>query len=291
MRTARPLIAAIVVLTLSFSETSGADFKAGAAMRVITPNPLLPVSGGVGEPNPATEKRGELTARAMVFSDGETTLAVVGIDVLGFPAVLGDRVRKLVPRLPGENILIGASHTHSAPDCYGFPLPSGGSTGDLKYMQSVCEKAAEAVNEALGSLQPATLKIASDKAAERIAYNYYAPQLYDPRMAVIQTQSRDGKVIGTLVNYAIHPEVLGSDAGVTSPDCIGPMCDQIEEQMGGMALFVNGAQGGMVTADSRDRSKPGDIRNAVWPNLRTWDECLRIGHLMAKEAESCPSNV
>jgi len=90
MRTALPLIAAIVVLTLSLSETNGADFRAGAAMRVITPNPLLPVSGGVGEPNAVTEKRGELTVRVMVFADEQTTVAVVGIDVLGFPSVLGN---------------------------------------------------------------------------------------------------------------------------------------------------------------------------------------------------------
>ena len=110
-------------------------------------------------------------------------------------------------------------------------------------MQWVCERAAEAVNAAIDDLQPATLKIASDKAAERIAYNYYAPQLYDRRMAVIQALTPEGKVIGTLVNYAIHPEVLGSDAGIISPDCIGPMCDQIEERLGGIAIFMNGAQG------------------------------------------------
>ena len=261
------------------------EFRSGAAMRVITPDPLLPVSGGVGEPQATTEKRGELTARAMVFSDGTTTIAVVGIDVLGFPSVLGDRVRKLVPRLPAENILIGATHTHSAPDCYGFPLPSGKFTGDLNFMQSVCEKAAEAVNEAIDKLQPATLKTAVDKAAEGIAYNYYAPQLYDRRMGVMQTVGADGKVIGTLVNYAIHPEVLGSEVGIVSPDCIGPMYDQIEQKLGGVAVFMNSAQGGMVTADNRDRSQPGDIRNAVWPDQRSWTECLRIGHLMADEAE------
>ncbi len=254
-------------------------------MRLITPDPLLPVSGGVGEPKAATQKRGELTARAMVFSSGETTIAVVGIDALGFPSVLGDRIRKLVPQLPAENILIGATHTHSAPDCYAFPLPSGGSTGDLNYMQSVCEKAAEAVNEALDKLQPATLRINSDKAAERIAYNYYAPQLYDRRMGVIQTLTPDGKVIGTLVNYAIHPEVLGSDSGIASPDCIGPMCDQIEGRLGGVAMFMNSAQGGMVTADNRDFSQPGDPLKDVTPDTRSWDECLRIGHLMASEAE------
>ena len=275
-----------VLLPILFGSTAECgEFRSGAAMRIVTPDPLLPVSGGVGEPQATTEKRGELTARAMVFSDGTTTIAVVGIDVLGFPSVLGDRVRKLVPRLPAENILIGATHTHSAPDCYGFPLPSGKFTGDLNFMQSVCEKAAEAVNEAIDKLQPATLKTAVDKAAEGIAYNYYAPQLYDRRMGVMQTVSTDGKVIGTLVNYAIHPEVLGSDVGIISPDCIGPMYDQIEQKLGGIAVFMNSAQGGMVTADNRDLSQPGDIRNAVWPDQRTWTECLRIGHLMADEAE------
>jgi hypothetical protein len=104
-------------------------------------------------------------------------------------------------------------------------------------------------------------------------------------MGVMQTVGADGKVIGTLVNYAIHPEVLGSDVGIISPDCIGPMYDQIEHKLGGVAVFMNSAQGGMVTADNRDLSQPGDIRKAVWPDQRTWDECLRIGHLMADEAE------
>jgi len=278
-------IVTVLLPILLGSTAECGEFRSGAALRIITPNPLLPVSGGVGEPQATTEKRGELTARAMVFSDGTTTIAVVGIDVLGFPSVLGDRVRKLVPRLPGENILIGATHTHSAPDCYGFPLPSGKFTGDLNFMQSVCEKAAEAVNEAIDKLQPATVKTAVDKAAEGIAYNYYAPQLYDRRMGVMQTVGADGKVIGTLVNYAIHPEVLGSDVGIISPDCIGPMYDQIEQKLGGVAVFMNSAQGGMVTADNRDLSQPGDIRNAVWPDQRSWTECLRIGHLMADEAE------
>lgn len=270
---------------VSMNRLNAAEFKSGASSRIITPDPLLPVSGGVGDPNATSEKRGDLTVRVLVVSDGDSTVAITGIDVLGFPSVLGDRVRLMVPRLPPENILIGATHTHSAPDCYGFPLPSGGFTGDLKFMQMVCEKAAEAINEAIDNLESATLRVAVDKAADGIAYNYYAPQLFDPRMAVIQTRNSDGAVIGTLVNYALHPEVLGSEAGILSPDCIGPMYDQIEERLGGVAIFMNGAQGGMVTADNRDLTQRGDIRKAVWPDQRTWTECLRIGRLMADEAE------
>ncbi|MBS1749299.1 MAG: hypothetical protein JST63_05305, partial [Bacteroidetes bacterium] len=48
------------------------DFKAGAAVRVITPDPLLPVSGGIGTPKPATIKQGDLYARALVLEKGNT---------------------------------------------------------------------------------------------------------------------------------------------------------------------------------------------------------------------------
>jgi hypothetical protein len=77
------------------------------------------------------------------------------------------------------------------------------------------------------------------------------------------------------VNYAIHPEVLGPDAGILSPDLVGPLHDRIREGGGGLGIFMNSAQGGMVTADTR--TPDGGERN-------TWEECVRIGHLLADEA-------
>jgi hypothetical protein len=266
------------------SSTAQADVQVGAAVRVITPDPLLPVSGGMGAPNPAKEKRGELTARALVLRKGNATVAVVALDLLGFPSVLGNRVRERVKGIPGDNILIGSTHTHSAPDCYAFPDGRGGHTGDLNYMDFVCSKAAEAVNAALNQLQPASIRVATGEARGKIAYNYYAPDLYDRRMGVIQAANSEGKVIATLVNYAIHPEVLGDKLGVCSPDLIGPLCEKIEQQTGGTAIFVNGAQGGMVTADNRDLNKPRDPQGGYWSDSRNWDECQRIGGLMADEA-------
>ena len=131
---------------------------AGAGKRIITPNPLLPISGGMGPTHPATDKRGELTARAVYFRRGDVAIAIVSLDLLGFPSVLADRVRARVPRIPGLNIIVGSTHTHSAPDCYAFPDGAGGHTGDLQYMDRVCVLAAEAVNEAIDSAQPAHLR-------------------------------------------------------------------------------------------------------------------------------------
>ncbi len=264
--------------------TARAELQVGAAVRVITPNPLLPVSGGIGTPKPAREKRGELTARAIVFRKGDVSLAVVSLDLLGFPSVLGDRVCAKVSRIPPKNILIGSTHTHSAPDCYAFPDGKGGHTGDLPYMDFVCRQAAAAINEAIDHLQPAWIKVATGEARGKIAYNYYAPDLYDRRMSVVQALSPQGKTIATLVNYAIHPEVLGNDVGILSPDLIGPLCERIESQAGGIALFMNGAQGGMITADNRNLDQPSDPRHAYWADSRSWKECLRIGQLMADEA-------
>src|SRR4051794_30021380 len=104
------LVVGVCAALPSPGPAAGAEFRAGAAMRVITPDPLLPVTGGMGAPKPARETRGALTARAVVFRKGRVTVGVVALDLLGFPSVLGDRVRARVPGIPAENILIGSTH-------------------------------------------------------------------------------------------------------------------------------------------------------------------------------------
>lgn len=258
-----------------FVFSAQAEFRAGIAVRVVTPEPLLPVSGGVGPSKAVQEKKGDLTVRAFVLADDTMKIAVVSADFLGFPSALGNKVRAQVKSVPAENILIGATHTHSAPDCYGFPDGKGGTGADLKYLDSVCRRMAEAINEAVDHLQPARLKIATGDAKGKIAYNHYAERLYDPRCHVIQATGSDGKVIATLVNYAVHPEVLGSERGICSPDLIGPLYERLQEKGGGVGIFMNSAQGGMVTADNRGPNGK---------DVRTWEECERIGHLLADEA-------
>ncbi|MFT4636877.1 MAG: hypothetical protein ACI8T1_000185 [Verrucomicrobiales bacterium] len=211
----------------------------------------------------------------MVIERGHTRVAIVAVDFLGFPSVLGDKVRALVADIPENHILIGASHTHSAPDCYGVPGEDGKSGCDLQYLDRVCALIAKALLEALDSLAPATLKIGTGEAKGKIAFNYYADELYDPRCSVIQAIGINDNIIGILVNYAIHPEVLGPKQGVVNPDLIGPLRDRIETETQGMAMFINGPQGGMVTAD---------VRRPDGAHEQTWEECQRIGDLLVREA-------
>jgi hypothetical protein len=267
----------LVFLLLAGMGSLLAEFRAGVAVRVVTPDPLLPVTGGVGASSPVTRKIGDLTVRALVLSNDGVNVAIVSADFLGFPAVLGNKVRRQVSRIPADNILIGATHTHSAPDTYGFPDSKGNIASDLKYLDMVCSRMAEAINEALDKLQPAILKIATGEAKGKIAYNAYAEQLYDPRCHVLQAIGSNGKAIATLVNYAVHPEALGPDRGILSPDLIGPLYERIAQNGGGIGIFMNSAQGGMVTAD---------CRGPDGKDIQTWEECVRIGYLLADEANA-----
>ncbi len=272
------------VLFLCFSvfavgKNKGKDMLyVGSAKKIVTPDPLLPVSGGVGTPEPAEKKIGDLFARAMVMKKGDVSVAIVSLDFLGWSSALADKIRAKVPQIPPENILVGVTHTHSAPETYGFVDEKGNCSADLKYLDWVCQQAGEALNEAYKNMKPAYLKIVMGEVKGKIAYNYYADELYDRRCSVLQAISAEkkteGKPIVTLVNYAIHPEIIGDSQKILSPDLCGPLYDKIETETGGMAIFMNSAQGGMVTADCRGPN--GDIQ--------TWEECIRIGELLASEA-------
>ncbi len=265
----------ILILLFSIS-TYLQQLKAGAAVKDITPEMPTMVSGGAGAPSPATKLFGHLTTRALVIEKGDVKTAIVAIDNIGVPKLIGDRIRALVPEIKPENIMIGVTHTHSAPDAYGLADENGNSGTDTKYVDMLVNKSAEAIKEAIKNMKPAQLKVAVDKAEGKIAYNYYAPRLYDQRCGVMQfISAKNGKTIATLVNYATHPEVIGPDRDICTPDLIGPMYDKIEKEAGGIALFMNSAQGGMVTADNRREG--GKEAN-------DWNECIRIGELLASES-------
>lgn len=265
----------VILLSLIQTQDAHAEFRAAFAVRDVTPDPLLPISGGVGPTHPVNRKIGKLTVRALTIENNGIRVAICSTDFLGFPGVLCKKVRQRVRGIPPENILIGATHNHSAPDCYGFPDQRGKTTADIKYLESLCEKLADAINETIKDLKPAFVKIATGRARGKIAYNYYAEQLYDPRCDVIQFLDSQNKPFATLVNYACHPEVIGPDQGILCPDFVGPLYDRIRERNAGTGIFMNGALGGMVTADCRG---PNGKDN------QTWDECIRIGHLLADEA-------
>ena len=64
----------------------------------------------------------DLYAKAMVLSDGRTTVAIVSADLLYTPLEeITDPVRTIVHEklgIPKQNIMVCATHTHSGPEIF-----------------------------------------------------------------------------------------------------------------------------------------------------------------------------
>src|SRR5437867_2048241 len=90
--------------------------RAGAATSNITPRLGSSVIGGFA-PFPATHVHDELHARCLVLDDGNTKVALVVCDLLGIDRLVSDEARAILLQdlgIPQENVLISATHTHSA---------------------------------------------------------------------------------------------------------------------------------------------------------------------------------
>ena len=50
-----PVVVFVTLLVIGLADVRAGEFQSAAAMRIITPDPFLPVSGGAGEPDSVTE--------------------------------------------------------------------------------------------------------------------------------------------------------------------------------------------------------------------------------------------
>jgi Neutral/alkaline non-lysosomal ceramidase, N-terminal len=96
----------------------GAGFLAGFATADITPPVGWRRAGGYAE-FISTGVHDPLLAKAIVLSQSNTTVVLVGNDLCSVPRELTDRARQQVSAktgIPAANIVITATHTHGAPE-------------------------------------------------------------------------------------------------------------------------------------------------------------------------------
>lgn len=98
-----------------------AKLRARAATSNITP-PIGTLKVGGFVPTPSTHIHDELHARCLVLDDGRRKIAIVICDLLGFHRSVSVEARRLIQEttgIPAENVLISATHTHSAGSALG----------------------------------------------------------------------------------------------------------------------------------------------------------------------------
>jgi Neutral/alkaline non-lysosomal ceramidase, N-terminal len=256
-----------------------AAIRAGAAVREITPPNAVPRAGepaapvylaGVGQNRTAQGVHDPLYARALVLRDGKTAVALVVLDLIGLPYERVREIRRRVKAVPEERVIVACTHVHSGPDTIGLWGPSPAKSGvDEGYVAFMTDQAVAAIEAAAKAARPAKLRMGAAVVPDGFVKNIREPAIQDKTLTAIQLLGDDGKTIATLVNYAAHPEVMMDQNHLVTADFCGYTLKQVEASLGGVGIYLNGALGGMVTPDVRER---------------TFDEAKRVGDGVAAAA-------
>jgi hypothetical protein len=223
---------------------------AGAARRVITPDLAKqpPVYMAGFGPRRATAIHDDLYARCLALQPGKTPLVICGVDSIGLFWDDVDRIRQVVKAAHNADVVVAALHDHQAPDTMGLWGPNQATSGiNDDYNRFVVEQTAAAALEAIGNLRPATIVLAKTHPPEldTFIHDDRPPEVHDAELILLAAVGKDGKSIATLVNWANHPETLGSRNTQITADYPAALYQRLEARRGGLAVFVNGAVGGM----------------------------------------------
>lgn len=246
------LLAAACML-LAGSALAHAEMRAGAARRVITPDlqKHAPVyMAGFSHNRRATAIHDDLYARCLALEPARTPLVICGVDSIGLFWDDVNRIRQAVKSRLGRDadVIVAALHDHQAPDTMGLWGPNPATSGiNEEYNRFVVERTAEAAAEAVENLRPATIALAKTHPPEldTFIHDNRPPDVHDSELVLLAATGADGKPIATLVNWANHPETLGSRNTELTADYPAALYKRLEERRGGLAVFVNGAVGGM----------------------------------------------
>ena len=278
---------------LSFARAAASEFRAGAAVIDVTPR-KLPVLVNGGMTSRSLEKvKTPVTARAIVCSDGESTLAIVIVDSCMMGRQLLDDIKALAAirtGIPANRILIAATHAHSAPASMGCL----GTDADPDYVPFLRDQLVEVIAMAKERLEPARVgfariaapdytalrqwirrpdRIVEDPFGNRtVRANMHAganlddvtgeagPE--DPELSLFSVQSAAGRPIAVLANFSMH---YFGDSDI-SADYFGLFAAHLEQKIAPNSNFVAMMSHGCS----------GDIWRRDYMHPEKWNPQLKI---------------
>ena len=205
-----------------------ATLKAGAAVVDITPKDSQFLYGYPYVERYSIGVHDPLFSSALYLSDGRTEVMFVANDGIFAGKQVTQRARQRIEEavgVPACNIMITATHTHSAPNtvdylsCESDPaVPKA----DQKYVQLFEDGIVGAALEAYNKAQPALvgLAIADGTGVGTNRRDPSGPS--DPEVPVLMVKAADGDAwIAGMVVYSMHPTVLHEDSKLVSGDFPG----------------------------------------------------------------------
>lgn len=276
--------ALVVLLTIGglAPAVPGAEvpFSAGAGEVDLTPDAQM-INARVKKP--FAEIHDPIGVRALVLGDGASRLALVVWELIDTPEVLVARVRAEVEKttgIPKSQVLINATHTHSAPLTMPYSQAATGVENDpihRAWAEALPQRCAEAVRLADAARRPATLQIGRSYAGEWVFNRrpirpdgtvqslLQPPDPHslangmrfgktEPTLTVLQFRDAGDKAIATLFHLPCHsvavynrPPPSPYSNGI-SADWSAPVRRKLKETFGAPAIFVQGCAGDIVPA-------------------------------------------
>lgn len=238
-------------------------FAVGAAVVGINPT-VTTYSGGFGASPPIPPGRvvgDALSVRAMYITNGTKAVEIAVVDsqaeFAAYQAGLdyGITYARTVaaseidasghgPKLSAGDIIIQATHSHSAPTLEGLwgPVP-------VPYLHQVTQAEIAALVDAARHPRPARLQVGSANASalDDVAlaqYDAFPGWGDDPLLSVLRAVSPSGETIATYVTVPAHPDIVcGACLGLLTADYDGVVRESLQGQLGGVTLVGPGTLG------------------------------------------------
>jgi neutral ceramidase len=222
---------------------SEAPVEVGAQKVTIEVPRGAPLGGYAGRRR--AESEGPVYARALVLRSGEVRAVIVALEALLVSSDLEEEVLRRA-QLPARTcLLLAATHTHSGPGGTwdnALAEVAGNGRFDRAMRNTVAQAVADAIRGALGYLRTGRLAVAQVEWGDGPAVVRSSGPV-DPTLLAIQARDEAGRVVATLVLYAMHPTVLPPSWRTPSGDWPGAAARSIEQDTQAPALVLQGAGG------------------------------------------------
>lgn len=245
-----------ILLACPLIHADEAKFLVGAATADVTPKEPLPMWGyGSRHDQLSTGVIDALKAKTIVIQAGEDKLAIVGLDLGRAPGeeTLQHIRQRILDSAGIKHSFIAGSHTHHGPVLELTNRPERGQgkfDAALRYYQQLEDVIVAAILEADKNLAPA--KIATGAVEldgfNRNRHSKIQPIPLDRTLGVIRLDNADtGKTIAILANFTAHPTSIPEEKHEFSADYPGTLREELETNLGGVAVFMQGASGDLST--------------------------------------------
>lgn len=252
------------------SASAGLEFQAGSAVVVLQPPEGISLAGygggarryWFGEQNQfahyLTASKGahdEVRSKALVLQFGKAKLAIVSVDlVIPSASMHRELVRRLADiGLNETSIILAATHTHSGPSSY-VQNPILEFFALDRYVPEVWQGMTDAVER---SIREADSRLVSARLAvgtrpiPGVTSNRRRHVPLDSVMSMIRIDRVDGTPLATMLNFPVHPTMMGAKNLLLSADLAGGIERAFHRKSGSPALFMNGAEGDVAASGPR----------------------------------------